>query len=533
MPELLKKRWPLLVILIVFIALKIPHLYYPHYWDESWPYASGVLHMYLNGPSLIPGAIDGHLSRGHPLMFHFLGALWCKVFGISHVSLHSFALTIAVLFLIAIYEAGLCCFGLRTAIVAVILVAFQQTFFVQSAFVLMEVLVAFLCFVSIFFYVRKKYFLTALSLTLLFYTKESGMVVGLVLGIDALFLLLRKEVSVKEKIYTIISLAIPVVLIGLFFVLQKMINGWYVLPLYSNGLEKEWMGYYNKTRESFKVLFRNDHRRYFFWFFAVMTGITGVIRKDKRYLLIIPVASCLFLIASDKYHNIMPAKIMLPLAAISVTAAVLLLIRKTGLNKQQQRFIVLNFLFVVFFTVFTSANLFYIERYMQAALIPLLFISAVFVVRMADHIHKLAFLAVIAVVLVADIRSFQTNESLGDTSIGAFDGMYVHQKIADYLVKEKAQEKTIGAEGYLERVHLTDPYTGFLDPHKPNDSFTHVRWEIDEHTDYAIFDNIEPDIRYEQVKNDRSFYRAYRIRSGNAWGEVYKRRGWFRKPDEH
>ena len=103
MPVRIKDRLPLFIILLVFVALKIPHLHYAYFWDESWPYAPALRAMYLHGPGLMPNAIDPELSRGHPLLFHALAATWMKIFGTSHVSLHSFALLISILFLIFIY----------------------------------------------------------------------------------------------------------------------------------------------------------------------------------------------------------------------------------------------------------------------------------------------------------------------------------------------------------------------------------------------------------------------------------------------
>jgi len=209
--------------------------------------------MYERGPSLMPGAIDGELSRGHPLLFHFLASIWMKLFGSSNFVMHSFSLFIALLFLIAIYEVGLRMFDIRVAITALLLIAFQQVYFVQSSLVLLELLLAFLGFLSIYFYVTKKYVLTAITLTMLFYTKESGMVLGLVLIVDATFLMFKKGIALKDRLYNMLSLLIPVLLIGVFFLIQKKVSGWYVLPLYSNGLETSWDSYYEKIRSCCKV----------------------------------------------------------------------------------------------------------------------------------------------------------------------------------------------------------------------------------------------------------------------------------------
>ena len=184
-PSFLKDRLFLFVLLIVFICLKIPHLTLAYYWDESWPYVPAIFQMFARNISLLPGAVDPVLSRGHPLMFHALGAAWLHLFGTSHLSFHSFALFIAVCCLILVYEAGLRLFNKQTAMIASLLLATEVLFFVQSSLVLLELFIGFLAFAALYFYATRRFLITGIVLTMLFYTKESGMVLAGVLGIDA------------------------------------------------------------------------------------------------------------------------------------------------------------------------------------------------------------------------------------------------------------------------------------------------------------------------------------------------------------
>ena len=91
MTAFVKKYWVLLLVLLVFVIFKIPHLFYPYYWDESWPYAPAIREMLHHGISLMPDAVNPELSRGHPLFFHAIAALWMKIFGSSHFAMHSFS----------------------------------------------------------------------------------------------------------------------------------------------------------------------------------------------------------------------------------------------------------------------------------------------------------------------------------------------------------------------------------------------------------------------------------------------------------
>ena len=55
---------------------------------------------------------------------------------------------------------------------SLLFVATQVFFFVQSSFVLVEVLVALLVFLSLYFYATEKYLLAVLSLSMLFFIRK-------------------------------------------------------------------------------------------------------------------------------------------------------------------------------------------------------------------------------------------------------------------------------------------------------------------------------------------------------------------------
>ena len=238
--DFIKNRWPLFVVLILFIMIKIPNLLLPYYWDESWPYAPAIIQMSHHGASLLPTAVEPLLSRGHPLFFHFSAALWIKVFGSTFKSLHAFALFISALLLIAVYEVGYAIFNKRVAIISLLLVATNIFFFVQSTFVLLEVLVALLSFLSIACYARGQYFYATLALTILFLTKESGLIAGFIIGVDAMVSLFNTKEKLNMRLLRLMPITVASAVIGLFFILQKHYNGWYVFPLHVNTVLTKW-----------------------------------------------------------------------------------------------------------------------------------------------------------------------------------------------------------------------------------------------------------------------------------------------------
>jgi hypothetical protein len=99
--------------------------------------------------------------------------------------------------------------------------------------------------------------------------------------------------------------------------------------------------------------------------------------------------------------------------------------------------------------------------------------------------------------------------------------MEVEQNIVDYLEEGAYYDAQIAAGAYLDRVHLTNPATGFL---KKGKTFKHVKWDIDGNTDLIIFNNIEQDYRYGHEKEYPHFQLVYRFQKGIVWSEVYKRK---------
>lgn len=527
MNSFIKRYWVLFIVLAVFIFFKVPHLYYPYYWDESWPYAPAIKQLLHHGISLMPGAVEGELSRGHPLFFHAIAALWMKIFGDSLFAMHSFALTISILFLISIYEAGLRFFNQRVAVMGLMLVATQVAFFIQSSFVLFEMLVAFLAFLSICFYVKDKYVLTALCLTALFYTKESGLIVGFVLGIDSLVSAFRTSLPVKTRIYRLLSIGVPCILIGVFFMLQKQIMGWYIFPFYSGLIEHSWPAFWYKFRMTcIRVSFYEDFKYYYFDALMIMAIVAAIKNKTIRYLVVLLPFICMWYFVDDMRAGRLLPSIPFFIVFILVCGSFLFVYGSSRFFKHsyQRRLVILMGAFIVCFLCFSTMN-FFTYRYLLATIVPGLFIAAVLFDLFIDRTYKMLYLPVIAVLLSISAYSFSQNNSYGDVDLGAFNGIEIQQGTINYLEQHNYYDKVIGTGSFLEQQHLTNQATGFLHSSKV---FKNVNWEINANTEIAIFNNLEADQRYKSVKEDTSYQLVYRQTKGRdrgfVWAEIYMRR---------
>lgn len=519
MREFLSKRWVLFLVLAAFIICKVPHLSYPFYWDESWPYATAVKAMYVHGPSLMPGAIDPKLSRGHPLFFHATAAIWMDIFGTSHIAMHSFALLIAVLFLALIYEVGLRLFNRRVAIISLLLVATQVVFFVQSSFLLFEILVGLLVFASLYFYVQRNYLLTAIALTALFYTKESGLIAGFVIGIDALAGLFDSEMEWKMRLKRILAIAVPCILIAVFFLLQKKINGWYILPLYNDLIEHKlssfWYNFrYNCIFNTFELFLR-----YFYYLLILLLATIAAIKnRDIKYLVFLLPFLVFYRMVCGKFEHILPAGISTVLAiAMMLYAIKKLKIYQTG---RQQQFILLSCTFIICFFCFSCMN-FCSYRYLIPALVPVLFFTAVLFDMLISRTYSFLYVPVLLFIATIGCCSYRMDHDSTDVDPGAFTAMKIQQGLVDYLEKNKDYDKVIAAGSFLDLVHLTDPATGYL---RDTGTFKKVSWLINDKTTFVIFNNIDYDTRYTAVKNDTTFHCVYRLQKDKLWGEIYERK---------
>ena len=522
MTRLLKTRWPLFVVLLVFISFKIPHLFYPYYWDESWPYAPAIAEMYRHGISLLPGSVQPELSRGHPLFFHALGAAWMHIFGHSRVAMHSMALTISVLFLIAIYEAGIRLFNQRVAILSLLMVATQVLVFVQSSYVLFEMLIAFLMFLSLCFYITNRFLLTAICLSVLFYTKESGLIMGFVLGMDALLRLFDNNERRGIKVKRLVSLGISVIAIGIFFLLQKRINGWYIFPLYNNLIGHDWVHFWDLFRTTVaKGEFIEDSRYYYLFLLIGMSLFIGFRQRKFGLVIILVPAILLYCVAFGAHQN--PEQGMLSFATFMITClAFLYFINRSGFftDPLQRRFVTLAGLFILCFLVFSSLN-FFTYRYLLSSIIPLLFLIAVLIEKYIDLVARVLYVPVIIVLLSIGFYAFASDKGYGDTDPAGFDNMDLQQSVVDYFERNNYYDMNIGVGSFLEREHLIDSTTGFL---RNGKTFKNAQWEINFQTDFIVFDNIEPDYRYDEVQKGGRFKLVFRKANTNSWVEVFERK---------
>ncbi len=515
----LPQRWPLGLLLVLFIIAKWHHLYYPFYWDESWSYAPGVRLMYNHGPSLMPNAIDVFHSRGHPLLFYAASSAWMHLTGgYSHFNAHLYALVITVCLLIAVYEVMLRYAGTLPAIAAVAALGLHVGFFVQASAVMPEMMVDLFSLVAISAFAAKRFLAAGVALTLLVFTKESGAVAALVLGIAAICTLFNRAEQRQNKIAALLSVCIPGLLIARFFVLQKHYLGWYLYPEHTGLIKLDWANFYGKFRSSLVYLLAIDGPRWLVKSLIILSVAAAFrIRKIRPLVAAAPFLLG-YLIARDKV-NFLPEKLRVALLVIAVAATAVYFFRNEALTAGLKRYVVLSAAFVIGYLIFSCIN-FYTTRYLLAVIVPVTMLMADIIICSLQRLHVRLGTAGLALIAIAGYFMFRNDTGLGDMNIQSYNAMSVQDSAVRFLEKEQWFDKKIGAGSFLDQEHLKTPYTGFL--HTPK-AFSHVGAELDSNTELAIFNNIEPDERLKDIRADNHYHLIYRVERGEAWTEIYAR----------
>ncbi len=515
----LKSRWVLILLVIAFVILKIPALHYPFFWDESWSYAPGVNLMYNHGPSLMPNAIELYYSRGHPMLFYASAAAWMHIFGPSLISQHSFALFISVSLLISVYEISLRLFNKNAALLSLLLVGGQVIFFIQSTTLLPEVMVTLFSLLTLYCYATQKYWQTFLACTALVFTKESGMALGLVLGVHAVIYLFNKAATPAQKVKNLLPVLCAGLCIAGFYLVQKKVNGWYLFPEHTGLIDYSWQMFNGKMRYCAEIIFQNQCRSWLFLFFVTASVIVAITTRNYRFLIPVLTGILLYIFMESMFGHI-TRRLFIPFVFCSLVHSCYVLSKLDAEGKPAaRRFIFLTLFFFGAYLSFSSLNFFSI-RYLLCAIVVILMVVA-WVFELFTRQIKRTFVFLFADCAIIVLCSFAFNNKIGDTEPGMFAAMRVQEDIVRYLENNKLYSKNISAHSALQRIHLTEPMTGFR---HTADSFITVNYTISPATDFIIKDNIELDSADLTRLPPNGFKQVYQTEHGEAWGAIYGRK---------
>jgi 4-amino-4-deoxy-L-arabinose transferase-like glycosyltransferase len=461
------------LIIVLFILSRLSYLHLPFYWDEAWSYATAVFNMHEKGLAILPGDSNTELTRGHPLLFYFLSALWIKIFGSGLTIVHLFPLIISCILLIVIYFFSADLFCKATAMAAVVLFILQTEFLTQSTMLLPEVMMALWTILSVYNYFRKKWALFAIFSVFLVMTKETGMVLIGTLFIDKVilehFFNQRNTRPTLQLFRELAIMSIPVIVFSGFMIMQKIRLGWFLFPEHVN-----------------------------------MT----VINPHEILERICVFSSKLFF---QHGRNVL---------FFGALAAFVYLKIKGLVEKQQARVLFFLVLFILFYIVFSSVN-YFTTRYLLSVLPLYIILCTWLIMRLLQRRFYLKIIAVVAFVLMFSYYTFIGNQNESDISLGFKRTVLLHKQAVNFAEEMQWQDKSIQST-FLMLYNLTNPKLGYLN--NKTHPFTRVSNQTDNKYDVYLFCSNEMEILHSSIENNSDYYLVKRFENEGAWVDFYMKK---------
>lgn len=265
----------LFLLLIVFIVLKHSDLYLPYFWDELGVYSQASLYLTDHTLSILPNSIPPELSRGHPLLFMFLYGCVFKIFGTSVFVAHTFSLVISLAFVSIAYLLFKLYVSKTLSLIGVALLIFQPIFFLQSTFVLPEIMLGVFSLSALYFYLHKKIVLTVVFTVCAVFVKETGLLLPVVFIASAMY----SNKWDKGLIVKILLFSIPFVAFGIFIFIQKIQNGWYFFPYHTGFLKFETLSIFHRGADLMDFILFKQGRK---WYTLLMLFVVIVMIFKQR-----------------------------------------------------------------------------------------------------------------------------------------------------------------------------------------------------------------------------------------------------------
>ena len=443
------------VSILMLVAFQAMYLDLGHFWDESWVYAPAIRTMAAGTPSILPDALSVELSRGHPLLFQFLGGIWMKLFGASNISAHTYALAISVSLLIILYSLAKKLFGASVALTTALIVMAQPMFMTQSAMLYPEMLMALGLIVALSGYLQNKTWLYYIGMFIAIYSKESALVFFVAfLGWDVVRVLTRESAS-----KTLVKHAWPALFFLSHLLLQYLYHGWFLFPEHTDLVTLEMKDVRFNVRKIYRILFEGQYRGWMLY--PVLVGGAFLFKLKKWWinLLVVLIGFSAYKVLIWKW--VVPTWLfpIILLAAVFIPIALWLRFRERRSFGIIANTIGLGFIVTIGFVIFSAMN-FFTPRYLLASLILISLLTAIIIWSqrfMPTWSKYLVSVFCIGLSLFAtyDLRT------IGDTDLGVHDDLK-NQKISIAWITENIDRDADVCTDFVMSNYLINEYGGHV-----------------------------------------------------------------------
>lgn len=506
----------LIALLAGFMVFKSRFLDLPFYWDEAWVYAPAAKAMYQQGLGLLPGAISPQLSRGHPLLFHFICGSWMHVFGASRISLHTFALAISICLLVLVYWVGARMGSKWIGLGAVVMILVNESFLAQSGILLPEILLAFLCLVTVHFYIERKALALVVAASYALMTKESAIIlIATLFTWHAIRSLVAPDPGRRaaDRRWVII-LGVPLVPAFLFFAYQRHTFGWLFFPQHIGLMKWHSTDIIRKLKAAYDDLFIDQGR---IWTTSAFALIAPIVWWGKDFRRSIPVVLLLIAASMVLFGN-WPSwvTLLVPMVSFALVFRYMFL-ECFKRDPQRGEFICIAFIHVVLFMGSSAVN-FFTDRYLMCV-VPFVALGiSAFLHSALNAYDRVLSPLVIGLGAGISLLLIGRTAKVTDTEMSYADAVDCELKLISFCEGAGLRDSLIYVP-FLESVYMTDPGAGYLSGAGP---FTRTTLAYSEETNYAVFSNSSQTMIYGE-RQRLGFTLLKRFESGPAWAEIHQR----------
>ncbi|MCG3165149.1 MAG: hypothetical protein POELPBGB_00910 [Bacteroidia bacterium] len=499
------------------VYYKLPQLNVPYFWDEAWVYAPAVQEMYKNGLGLLPSSLPPELSRGHPLLFHFLGALWLKIFGADFTSVHSYPLFISVLLLFAVYNFGKSLFAPVVGFSAALLLAVQPVFLSQSAMLLPEVMMALWAVLAIHAYLKDRKILFIAFATLMLFTKESGLVLLAAIGCWILFenlYLNKKKFYDKDMILQCLLLTVPLAFVSIFFIIQYFQHGWFFYPEHVGMLTINWKDFHEKLLNIYGFVLQGQGRYLLYISFFFSASLFWKLLSDSEKILI----PLIYLTTTYILFNLWGSDDRITIFITLLLFAKLfqlIFIKIYYEDKEKGTSLSLMGLFVFIYFIFCQLN-FLSLRYLLL-LFPIVFVIIYGLLFIILENQKWIF-TLIAIVCTANcFRQITKYDMAGDFNMSYLDAIKTQQEAIQHCETTNLHEQKIFTSFILNNA-LSQKSAGYL---SGSNEFSEITDTLTSDVEYCLFTNIDLQDISDSLLNVSDLRKIKSFQNNDIWVDIY------------
>ncbi len=452
--------WPLFGLLIGLIGYQLTNINLGHFWDESWVYAPAIRSMANAVPSILPDALQLGLSRGHPLLFQFLGGVWMKIFGLSNASAHSFALVISCSIIAIIYVQFYNWKGLGAAISASLLIAIQPIFIAQSASLYPEMLMSFGFMLALIGYSRNKIGLFVVGLCVAIYSKETAVVFY-----ASFFLWDVGRIIIGDQGWKcLIKYGIPLLVLLSHPILLYLYHGWFLYPEHTGYITYELADIKYNLRKIFRFLFESQNRGWIAYPAMIIAALSLKLKKFWMNALLVVLGFCAYKLLI--WHWQMP-DVLYPIVMLILCVGFMVFWYFTSRDRKitsLHHFIGIGYITIIGFILFSAMN-FYTPRYMLSMVI-LLGAMVGLIVWNVEQLPKWSKYVIIVGFSIVSLQSLLSEKSVGELNLGLYDDLRLQGKMVDWMI-ENADRDDIVCSNFVTTNYLINEYAGYVN----NDNF--------------------------------------------------------------